>query len=150
MKWAIGIIGALALAAVSPAFAAGEDDPGPRLGAVRIAVSDYKKATDFYVRLGMKAGDIYTPAERGLKWDTATQGSGITLFHDETGKSKLVPGTNSLSFVVPDIKATAKSLRDGGYPDIGEPKNYKTAMLLMVKDPDGNQIELVQVIPKSP
>ena len=56
--------------------------------------------------------------------------------------TKLVPGTASLSFVVPDIKATAQSLKDAGYPDIGEPKNYKTAMLLMVKDPDGNQFVL--------
>jgi predicted lactoylglutathione lyase len=47
---------------------------------------------------------------------------------------------------VPDIKATAQSLRDAGYPDIGEPKDYKTAMLLMVKDPDGNHIELVQLL----
>ena len=145
MKWAIGIISAITLAAALPAFAA--QDSGPRLGAVRIAVHDFKKATDFYIKLGMKAGDIYSPAERQLKWDTATQGSGITLFHDETGKmTKLVPGTASLSFVVPDIKATAQSLKDAGYPDIGEPKNYKTAMLLMVKDPDGNQIELVQLL----
>jgi catechol 2,3-dioxygenase-like lactoylglutathione lyase family enzyme len=144
MKWAIGIIGALTLAVALPAFAA--QDSGPRLGAVRIAVSDFKKATDFYVKLGMKAGDIYNAAERQLKWDTPTQGSGITLFHDETGKSTLVPGTASLSFVVPDIKATAQSLRDAGYPDISEPKNYKTAMLLMVKDPDGNHIELVQLL----
>lgn len=149
MKWAIGIIGALTLAAAFPAFAV--QDPGPRLGAVRIAVKDFKKATDFYIKLGMKAGDIYSPSERQLKWDNAAQGSGITLFHDETGRmSKLVPGTASLSFVVPDIRATAQSLRDAGYPDIGEPKNYKTALLLMVKDPDGNQIELVQLLTVSP
>jgi catechol 2,3-dioxygenase-like lactoylglutathione lyase family enzyme len=145
VKWITGIIGALIIAAALPSFAA--QDPGPRLGAVRIAVNDFKKSTDFYVKLGMKAGDIYNAAERQLKWDSPTQGSGITLFHDETGKmSKLVPGTASLSFVVPDIKATAQSLRDAGYPDIGEPKDYKTAMLLMVKDPDGNHIELVQLL----
>jgi catechol 2,3-dioxygenase-like lactoylglutathione lyase family enzyme len=149
MKWVIGLIGTLSLATALPALAA--QDHGPRLGSVRIAVNDFQKATDFYIKLGMKAGPVYTPAERGLKWDNATQGSGITLYHDATGKkTKLIPGTASLSFVVPDIKATAQSLRDAGYPDIGEPKDYKSAMLLMVKDPDGNQIELVQLLTEWP
>ena len=70
------------------------------------------------------------------------------LVHDESGQSKLMPGTASLMVQVPDVAAFAKDLKASGYPDVGEPKSTELFVVLMVKDPDGNQIEVLGPVPK--
>jgi catechol 2,3-dioxygenase-like lactoylglutathione lyase family enzyme len=148
MRWTIALIGAAALAALivsSPTIAA--EVSGYRLAGVRIAVSDYDKAIAFYTKLGMKAGEIYNARERQLKWDGRSQGSDIILYHsDGNGGLKLTPGTASLAFWVPDMKVTVEKLRNAGYPNVGEPRDMKTFLILLIKDPDGNSIELAQPI----
>jgi catechol 2,3-dioxygenase-like lactoylglutathione lyase family enzyme len=141
MKWMIGFVSAVVLAATSAAIAAEESGYGMPL--VKIAVKDYQRAIDFYTKLGMKQGQKYNPAEQEIKWDNVSQGSNIVLVHDENGQMKFTPGTAWLVIQVPDLKATAKTLKDSGYPDIGEPRDMKQYLLLMVQDPDGNHVELV-------
>jgi catechol 2,3-dioxygenase-like lactoylglutathione lyase family enzyme len=141
MRWISGAIGALAFAAASPAFAA--DAVGYGMPLVKIAVQDYQRAIDFYAHLGMKAGPKYNPSEMEITWATPSQSSSIILVHDEKGQMKLAPGGAWLVISVPDVQATAKALRDAGYPDIGEPKGGNQYAVLVVKDPDGNRVELV-------
>jgi hypothetical protein len=44
---------------------------------------------------------------------------------------------------VPDVKATVGKLKGAGYAGIGDPAVTARATILMLKDPDGNQIELL-------
>jgi catechol 2,3-dioxygenase-like lactoylglutathione lyase family enzyme len=153
MKWTIGmgIVAALALAQASElmaADAASDKWTGYSLVGIKIAVKDYQKAIDFYTKLGMKEGQKYNPAEQQLKWDNTSQGSMIILVHDETGRVNLTAGSATLMMQVPDVAATAKKLKDSGYPDVGVPRDTKTYTVLMIKDPDGNQIEMLGPLAK--
>jgi predicted lactoylglutathione lyase len=147
MKWTMGIVGALALAAASVSMAA-DAWTGYSMIGIKIAVKDFQKAIDFYTKLGMKEGPRHNPAEQELRWNDASQGSIIILVHDETGRINLTAGSASLMMQVPDVAATAKKLKDSGYPDIGQPRDMKMYTVLMIKDPDGNQIEMLGPPPK--
>jgi catechol 2,3-dioxygenase-like lactoylglutathione lyase family enzyme len=142
MKCVIGLIGVLAVWTVSPAIADDDVSSAGMLG-IKLAVKDFQRSIDFYTMLGMVEGTKYNPAEQELKWNSALQGSNIILVHDETGRSQLTPGTAALLIREPDVAATAKKLKDSGYPDVGTPRGTKVATILMLKDPDGNQIEMV-------
>jgi catechol 2,3-dioxygenase-like lactoylglutathione lyase family enzyme len=147
MKWTMGIVGALALAAASVSIAA-DAWTGYSMIGVKIAVKDFQKAIDFYTKLGMKEGPRHNAAEQELRWDNPSQGSIIILVHDETGRINLTAGAATLMMQVPDVAATAKKLKDSGYPDVGVPKDTKVYTVLMIKDPDGNQIEMLGPPPK--
>ena len=145
MKWAAMFIGAVAMvAATSSSIAAEESDY--KLVAVKIRVNDSQKAIDFYSHLGLKAGQKYNAAEQELKWEKANSGAQIVLIHDETGRIKMPTGGSYLTFMVADIKATAKKLKEAG-AEVGEPMgDGKTYVIMMTRDPDGNRIELVQPV----
>src|SRR5580700_4672618 len=145
MNAATTLIAALALSISLPAIAA--EESGYRLAGVRIAVTDFDKSMAFYSRLGMRAGERYNAREQQLSWKDRSQGSDIILYrNDGSGRIQLNPGTASLAFWVPDMKATIKKLKDAGYPEIGEPRDMKTFLILLIKDPDGNSIELAQPV----
>ena len=65
------------------------------------------------------------------------------MVHDESGQLNLMPGGGFMMISVPDIKATVARLKAAGHPGIGEPTVTPRASILMLKDPDGNQIELL-------
>jgi predicted lactoylglutathione lyase len=115
---------------------------------VRIAVKDTEKAEAFYMKLGMQVGRLFHLGQQEMTWPKPSQGPKLILIHDESGQSKLVPGTASLMVQVPDVAAFAKDLKAAGYPDVGEPKSTELFVVLMVKDPDGNQIEVLGPVPK--
>jgi catechol 2,3-dioxygenase-like lactoylglutathione lyase family enzyme len=142
--------GALALMAVSGA-AMSADAPPALLMSVKIGVSDFKKSTDFYVKyFGMKEGQHYNPAEKGLDWPTAGQGSNVVLVHDPSGKIiKLDPGGGWLMLKVGDAKKIAKQMTDDGIKGVGAPieiAQYQT-VVVTAHDPDGNTVEMLQVGP---
>jgi catechol 2,3-dioxygenase-like lactoylglutathione lyase family enzyme len=131
--------------------AAADTPPVPAsLMSVKIGVTDFQKASDFYVKyFGMKPGAKYNPAEQGLDWPTPGQGSNLILVDDPSGKIKLAPGAAWLMFKVPDAKKIAKELVDAGFKGVEpavEMKQYQT-IVIMVRDPDGNQVEMLQVGP---
>lgn len=139
------LIAVLALAA-GPAAAAEFGQYG--LIGVRIAVRDEPRAMEFYKLLGMKVGRLYHPGQQEMTWDKATQGPNLVLMDPQT-KTKLVSGTASFMMYVPDVAATAKALKAAGFAGIDEPKPSKNPyVILMIKDPDGNQIELLGPTPK--
>jgi catechol 2,3-dioxygenase-like lactoylglutathione lyase family enzyme len=142
MNLSRGFIGALALVAALPLMAADAWSGYGMIG-IKIAVKDYQKSIDFYSRLGMKEGPLHNPAEKELNWGAGVKGPMIILVHDETGRIKLPPGNAALMMQVPDVAATARALRDAGFADIGTPRETKTYAVLMLKDPDGNSIEML-------
>ena len=81
---------------------------GLGMGEIKLAVKDYKTATDFYVKyFGMKEGRRFNPREQGLDWPEGFRGSSIILVHDETGHKELKPGTAWLVMEVADAKKLA-------------------------------------------
>jgi predicted enzyme related to lactoylglutathione lyase len=144
------IICALAAACLLVKPAAADTPPAYSLMSVKIAVADFKKSTDFYVKyFGMKEGALYNPAEKALDWRGSGQGSNIIMVHDETGHIKLTPGSALLMFRVPDARKIAGELTAAGYKGVGpvqEIKEYST-VVIMAEDPDGNQIEMMQIGP---
>jgi predicted enzyme related to lactoylglutathione lyase len=134
----------------SAATAATPTPSGFSIMSVKIAVADFAKSTDFYVKyFGMKQGARYNEAEQGLEWPDPAQGATIVLVHDPAGYMKLTPGTAWIMFKVPDARKTAKAISDAGFKGVEPPVEIKqfNTVVIMVRDPDGNQIEMLQVGP---
>jgi len=147
MAGAVALTVLAGTATVGTALAA--DAPMASLMTVKIGVTDFKKATDFYVKfLGMKEGAQYNPAEKAVDWPTPGQGSNIILVHDPEGKLKLTPGAAWLLFKVPDAKKTGKAIAAAGFK-VDSPIEIKAMNSTVVTawDPDGNTVELLQVGP---
>lgn len=142
MHWTRGFIGALALAAAATAVAA-ESWSGYRMIGLKLGVADFRKSMDFYAALGMKVGPKHNAYEQEMRWDSPAQGSRLILIHDDTGRLTVPAGGSFLMMEVPDVAAAARKLRDAGYPNIGEPRSNKMYTMLMLKDPDGNSIEML-------
>lgn len=120
----------------------------PGTHAVKIAVEDFKKSTDFYVALGMKAG-----ADRGttreLVWEGATRNSGIIMAGPQyAANAKMTRGGTTLMITTPDFKAVLARLAAAGFPQTGQPRVNASAATMMVTDPDGNKVELMGPAPK--
>jgi predicted enzyme related to lactoylglutathione lyase len=141
MRAIFGLAGAVALTTAAPAAMAQQVNNG--MYGIKIAVKDFQKTIDFYSVLGMKMGPKHNAAEWELKWDNPSQGSNIIMVHDESGRMKMSPGGAYMMMSVPDVKATVGKLKGAGYAGIGEPTVTPRATILMLKDPDGNQIELL-------
>lgn len=139
-------IGLVALAAAAPSLAQNQFGPGMR--SVKIAVNDFQKSTAFYTALGMKPGPD-RGATRELVWEGTTQNSGIVMASpDYARNAKMTRGGTYLMIMSPDVKAVAAKLRAQGYPDVAEPRAMGTmATVLILRDPDGNQIELLGPLP---
>jgi catechol 2,3-dioxygenase-like lactoylglutathione lyase family enzyme len=140
--------GALALMVLA-GTARAADAPVSSLMTVKIGVKDFQKSTDFYVKfLGMKAGAQYNPAEKALDWGTPGQGSNIILVSDPTGKIKLAPGGGWLLFKVPDARKIGKAMAAAGFKvdDAVEMKEMHSTVV-NAYDPDGNDVELLQIGP---
>jgi catechol 2,3-dioxygenase-like lactoylglutathione lyase family enzyme len=139
---AIFVIGGAAVADAQTAQAS--------IMSVKIAVADFQKSTDFYVKyFGMKPGARYTETEQGVDWPAPGEGANLILVHDPAGKVTLTPGTAWIVFKVPDAGKTAKALTDAGFAGVSKPVeiNFQghSTVVVVTRDPDGNQIEMLQV-----
>lgn len=132
------------LGSVSALFAA--DQTGTAIIGAKIVVKDYQKAIDFYSKLGLKVGQKYNASELEMLSDNP-QAPRLILIHDASGQMKRASGGSSLMMLVPDVKATAQALKEAGYPGIGEPKTTARSVGLVVKDPDGDEVELLSPPP---
>jgi len=148
-RFVASIIGGCLALAAAEAGAADQAPPPYALMSVKISVSDFRRSTDFFVKyFGMKEGARYNPAEQALDWAGPGQGSTIIMVHDEAGKLK-GPDSSWLMFRVPDARKIAKALTEAGFKGVEpaqEMKGYDT-VVVMARDPDGNQIEMLQVGP---
>lgn len=63
--------------------------------------------------------------------------------HDSVERTALLIRTRGDGASVPDMKGTVGKLKAAGHSGIGEPRMTPRFSILMIKDPDGNQIELL-------
>lgn len=110
------------------------------LYAVKIVVADFQRSIDFYSVLGLSAGRKVNAAEWRLDWQGRRQGSDvIMLLADQSARL----GGSYLMFSVESVAQTVAALQKAGASEIGAPHDLGRAVILLLKDPDGNTIELV-------
>jgi predicted enzyme related to lactoylglutathione lyase len=137
-NWKI-VAGALALAAASAAGA--QDVSMPSMPGIKLSSADFARTTAFYTALGMHSGTRYNDHETSLEWSAAGQGSRIIMVKDDKGR--MVKGGAFLMISVPDMAAALKRLEAAGFTGLGQPRSNPHFTILMIKDPDGNQVELL-------
>lgn len=127
------------------------------LGHLALYVSDMKRSEDFYSRVLGFPKVFELKDDKGNPWINYYKvGSSqfVELFHprgEESATLKPTVGFSHVCFVVDDIKRTeAEILKQGGTMDrpikLGVDGNYQA----WVRDPDGNRVELMQLMPDSP
>jgi len=139
---------AFALLAALPALASAQKitpqmPVTPRMYAVKLAVRDFQRTTQFYTLLGMKAGPRHNEWEWELNWDDPARGSSIIMVRaDSSARFHVTPGGETLIMSVPDVHAAIARLRGAGFSIPGEPRVTAASAILMIQDPDGDWIEL--------
>lgn len=128
-----------------------------RLGHVALTVQDMERSLDFYCnKLSFKrAFDIHR--ETGEPWIVyikITDGQFIELFYGGTErlntKSSSI-GFNHLCLEVSDIHQMADHLRSLGVElDVDPKQGLDHNWQCWARDPDGNRIEFMQLVPESP
>lgn len=136
-----GLTAALLLASTAPAVAQPAVPTG--LYAVKIAVADYDRAIRFYSVLGMVAGTKYNTSEWELRWTDPARGAVFIMVRDETGRFGMSKAGGFVVISVADVAATGARLKAAGFAVAGEPHATQQGVFWVVKDPDGNSVELV-------
>jgi catechol 2,3-dioxygenase-like lactoylglutathione lyase family enzyme len=131
---------ACVLATATPALA--QERPTGLVG-VKIAVDDYERATRFYEILGMAPGVKYNALEWQLTWKDPAQGVPVIMVRDPDGRIKVAKGGGFLMVSVADVAATIAQLKAAGFAVESEAHVMAQATIQMIKDPDGNTIELL-------
>lgn len=131
---------AAAIAVTSPALA--QSFPTGLQG-IKIAVADYERATRFYAILGLAPGVKYNPLEWQLRWLDPAKGAPIIMVNDPNGRIKVPTGGAFLMISVTDVPATVARLKQAGFAADGEVHAVPQATMMMIKDPDGNSVELL-------
>lgn len=140
MNKLIGLAGALAIAVTTPSFA--QSMPTGMQG-VKIAVDDYDRATRFYTILGMTPGTKYNELEWQLRWAEPARGVPVIMVRDPSGRIGVPKAGASLMISVADVPATVAKLKAAGFAVTGAAHTTPRATIQMLKDPDGNSIELL-------
>jgi catechol 2,3-dioxygenase-like lactoylglutathione lyase family enzyme len=113
-----------------------------RLYAVRIFVTDWQRAVDFY-RYTLDMPLAYDSEEQGWA-ELAVDGAHLALDRAEPGDADLVGRFVGASLQVPDVAATYQLLRTRGVEFLGPPEKQEWGgTLAHFKDPDGNVLTLL-------
>jgi predicted enzyme related to lactoylglutathione lyase len=146
MMWKQSILAsalALSVAAAASPTATQQAFPAvPTMAGVKIGVSDFQRAIPFYSALGMQAGAKFNDHEMALEWPGKDQGVRIIMVRADSGGA-LKPGGGFVMITTPDMATTIARLNAAGFADLGQPRTTPAFSLLMLKDPDGNQVELL-------
>jgi catechol 2,3-dioxygenase-like lactoylglutathione lyase family enzyme len=70
-------------------------------------------------------------------------GAVIYIVRNPAGRAGIPAGGGFVMISVPSVRRAAAKLKAAGYSDIGEPRSNPRYSLLIVRDPDGNQVELI-------
>lgn len=127
------------------------------LGHVAFRITDLERALDFYCgKLGFREAFRLEREGEFSPWIVYIQVADnqfIELFPGAKGENQPRPavGFNHFCLVVDDMQATlhelaARGLEMSGQPQQGLDNNWQ----YWIADPDGNPIELMQIIPDSP
>jgi catechol 2,3-dioxygenase-like lactoylglutathione lyase family enzyme len=128
------------------------------IGHVAFRVTDLERALDFYCgKLGFQEAFRLEREGEPSPWIVYLRvgpNQFIELFPG--GEGTVAPrgpaaGYNHYCLVVDDLAATLRELGDRGVELTGEPRRgMDTNWQFWLQDPDGNAIELMQIVPGSP
>ena len=128
------------------------------IGHVAFRVTDLERALEFYCgKLGFREAFRLDREGEPSPWIVYLQlaeNQFVELFPG--GEGTVAPrsgaaGYNHYCLVVDDLAATLRELRDRGVELSGEPRQgMDTNWQFWLTDPDGNAIELMQIMPGSP
>lgn len=129
-------------AALLPASAANSQETVDHgmLG-VKIGVSDFARTSAFYTALGMHEGVKYNDHETSLVWNSESRSPWVVMVRDDSGR--FPKGGTFMVFNVSDMSAVLARLERAGFTIPTAPQRNPRYTVLMLKDPDGNQIELL-------
>jgi len=123
------------------------------IGHAAFAVRDIDASLGFYCgRLGLKeAFRLYKPTgETWIVYIKVGQGSFLELFPVPDARNQGGGSYQHLCLTVDDIHATLKEIEGRGLPVQGEPTMGQDGnWQYWLTDPDGNRIELMQIMPDS-
>lgn len=126
------------------------------IGHVAFRISDLERSLDFYChKLGFREAFRLERAGMPSPWIVYIQIAPtyfVELFPGGHGKNELGSvGYNHFCLLVDDIAETLKELAARGLPIEGEPaRGQDTNLQYWLTDPDGNRIELMQIVATSP
>ena len=122
---------------------------------VGVAVTDLARAVAFYEKLGFTKGYDYEADVKGCTMNAGT--AVLFLFQTKQASPQPVkrdpslaqnpPGLDHISFAVEDVNQTYAELKAKGVSFLGEPADQDWgARLVGLKDPDGNNLYLLQYL----
>lgn len=130
------------------------------IGHVAFRVTNLQRALDFYCsKLGFSEAFRLDQEGQPSPWIVYIQiapGSFIELFPDPPNAAALPPHDTQASYkhvclLVDDMSATLRDLAARGLEITGSPtQGVDTNLQYWITDPDGNAIELMQIMPTSP
>lgn len=128
------------------------------IGHVAFRVTDLDRALDFYcAKLGFREAFRLEREGEPSPWIVYLQvapGCFVELFpgaDERDSRPDMSAGYNHFCLAVDDMEATLRQLAANGLPITGEPQlGLDSNWQYWVTDPDGNRIELMQVMPDSP
>lgn len=115
---------------------------------MKIASADFARTAAFYTALGMHGGARYNDHETALEWTAPAQGLRLVMVRDD--KHTLIRGGAFIVIAVADLTAALARLSAAGFTGFGKPRIAPDFAMLVIKDPDGNQVELVSAAPGTP
>jgi catechol 2,3-dioxygenase-like lactoylglutathione lyase family enzyme len=128
-------------AATANAQSADRQSMDAGMPAIKLGVADFQRTAAFYSALGMRESARHNDHETSLSWPAPGQGSAIVMVRDDKGR--FIKGGAFMVIRVADMTATLDRLKAAGFTGFGEPRVGPGYALLVIRDPDGNQIELI-------
>ena len=116
--------------------------------ATKLRVDDLQAAADFYAAgLGMTLSAKYNDFEWGLEWPDG--GTSVILYSPHGSTIDVTFGPSWLLLTVTNLDELMEQLTAAGARSVGEPMEMESAgrtiRIVIVTDPDGNLIELVDL-----
>jgi catechol 2,3-dioxygenase-like lactoylglutathione lyase family enzyme len=127
------------------------------IGHTAFAISDLERSLDFYCnKLGFREAfrlDREGTPSPWIVYIQITSGQFVELFPGGSGENPTRPsvGYNHFCLLVDDMAATLKELESRGLAITGKPtRGVDHNIQYWINDPDGNPIELMQIVSESP
>ena len=126
------------------------------IGHVAFVISDLDRSLDFYCnKLGLRQAFHLDREGTPSPWIVYLQiasGHFLELFPGGSGENEpREVGYNHFCLLVDDLASTLRELEARGLPITGEPvRGLDNNWQFWLKDPDGNSIELMQIVSDSP
>lgn len=127
------------------------------LGHIAFRITNLAQALDFYCnRLGLREAFRLEREGEPSPWIVYLQiapNQFIELFPGAQGEipTRTGAGYNHFCLIVDDLQATLHEMAERGLPISGQPqRGLDHNWQYWINDPDGNAIELMQIVPESP